>query len=136
MSLYGTRDAAATWEDACAKELREHQFERAVACLCSFYSRVRGIWIIVHRDDLTSGLGTSFKLEEVMDKHFESKHTLMRPSSDLAKSLVMLNRKILWQDNGIVYILEKRHCERVVEALYLQHAKTVVHASSQRERKR
>ena len=65
-------------------------------------------------------------LEGVTDKHFGSKHTVMGASSDLAKSLVMLNRKILWQDNGIAHIPDKRHRERVVEALNLQHAKTVV----------
>ena len=32
-------------------------------------------------------------LEEVMDIHFESTHTVMGASSDLAKSLVMQNRK-------------------------------------------
>ena len=53
-----------------------------------------------------------------MDKHFESKHTMMRASSDVAKSLVMLNRKIWWQDNGIAKILEK-----LAEALNLLHAK-------------
>ena len=42
MSLYGTRDAAANWEDADAKVLHEHHFERGVACPCSFYSRERG----------------------------------------------------------------------------------------------
>ena len=47
-------------------------------------------------------------------------------SSELAKSLVMLNRKILWQDSGVAQILDRRHSERVVEAQDLQHAKTVV----------
>ena len=61
-----------------------------------------------------------------MDKNFESKHTMMEASSDPAKSLVMLNRKIVWKDNGNAYIPDKRHCERVVEALNLQHARTVV----------
>ena len=32
VSLCGTRDAAANWEDACAKVLQAHQFERGVAC--------------------------------------------------------------------------------------------------------
>ena len=45
VSLFGTRDAAAKWEDARAKVLREHQFERGVARACSFCSRVRGIRI-------------------------------------------------------------------------------------------
>ena len=42
VSLYGTRDAAANWEDAYAKVLQEHQFNRGVACPCSFYSRKEG----------------------------------------------------------------------------------------------
>ena len=43
-------------------------------------------------------------LEEVLEKHFESKHTVMGASGNLAKSLVMLDRKIVWQDNRIAYI--------------------------------
>ena len=74
-------------------------------------------------------------LKEVMDKNLESKHTVMEASSGLAKSLVMLDRKILWQDNGIAYFPDKRHCERVVAPLNLQHAKTVV-APAVRERER
>ena len=114
VSLYGTRDAAANWEDAYAEVLREHLFDRGVACPCSFQSRVRGVRIIVHGDDFISG-GPRHQLkwlEEVMDKHCESKHTVMESSSDLAKSLTMLN--------------DKRHCVRVVEAVNLQHSKTVV----------
>ena len=41
VSLYGTRDTAENWADAYAKVLREHQFERGVACPCSFHSRDR-----------------------------------------------------------------------------------------------
>ena len=70
-----------------------------------------------------------------MDKHFESKLAVLGASSDLAESLVMLSRKILWQDNGVEYIPNKRHRERVVEALSLQHAKTVV-TPAVRERER
>ena len=35
-----------------------------------------------------------------LDKHFDSKHTVVGASSDPYESLVMLNKKILWQDNG------------------------------------
>ena len=54
---------------------------------------------------------------------------MMVASSDLGKSLVMLNRRIISQDDGIAHIPDKRRCERVVEALNLQHAKTVVTAA-------
>ena len=84
--------------------------------------------IIVRGDDFMSGGPRSQLewLEKVMDKHVESKHTMMGAFSDLGQSLVMQKRRIVWQDVRIGYIPDKRHCERVVEALNLQHAKTVV----------
>ena len=88
------------------------------------FSRVKGIWIIVRADDFISG-GLRHKLkwlEGVVDKHFKSKHTVMGASSDLSKSLVMLNRKILWQGNGNACIPDKILCEK----LNLQHPKTVI----------
>ena len=51
---------------------------------------------------------------------------MMVASSDLGKSQVMLNRKIVWQDEGFAYKPDTRHCERVVEALNVQHSTTVV----------
>ena len=86
MSLYGTRDAAANGTDAYANVLQE-------PCPCSFYSRVRGIKIVVHGDDFISGGARHHLiwLEEVMDKLVESKHTVMGASSDLARSLAMLS---------------------------------------------
>ena len=43
VSLYGACDAAANSEDAYAKVLQEHQFERGVVCPCAFYSRERDL---------------------------------------------------------------------------------------------
>ena len=49
-------------------------------------------------------------MKSIMSKHLESKHMMMRGSSDLGKSLVMLNRKNAWQDDGIAYYNpDKRH---------------------------
>ena len=59
-------------------------------------------------------------------KQFEWKHIMMEASSDLSKSLVMLNRKFVWQDGGNAYKTDTRKCKRVVEALNLKRAKTVV----------
>ena len=95
VSLCGTRGPAAILEDACAQVL--DQFEGEVACPCSLKSREGGIRVVVHGDDPLSG-GHRYQLEwmkSITNKHFESKHIMMRPSSDLGKSLVMLNRKIV-----------------------------------------
>ena len=80
MSLYGTRDAEANGTDAYANVLQE-------PCPCSFYSRVRGIKIVVHGDDFISDGARHHLiwLEKVMDKLVESKHTVMGASSDLAR---------------------------------------------------
>ena len=59
-------------------------------------------------------------------KQFERKPTMMEASSDRSKSLVMLNSKIVWQNGGDAYKTDTRYCERVVEALNLKRAKTVV----------
>ena len=74
MSLYGTRDAAAS-QSTAGTSVRP------------LGSRVRGVRIVVHGDDfLSSGPRHQLKsLEEAMDKHFESKHTVIDSSSYLAK---------------------------------------------------
>ena len=60
-----------------------------------------------------------------MNTHFESKHTMTGDSSDFAKSIVMLNRRISWRTLGIMYQPDMRHFGRIVEPLYLSQAKTV-----------
>ena len=61
-----------------------------------------------------------------MNELFDSKSIMMGAYCELVESLVMLNRKIVWQDDGISYTPSTSYCERVVEAPNLQNAKTVV----------
>ena len=75
-------------EDAYAKVPQEHQFERGVACPCSFYSRERGIWIVVFGDDFMSG-GPKHQLnwlKGIMNEYFESKHTMV------GRPVILVNR--------------------------------------------
>ena len=60
-----------------------------------------------------------------MDQHFEAQHTVMGESRSLKKSIVMLNRRISRRSYGIMYELDTKHCQRIVEALNLQQAKTM-----------
>ena len=57
----------------------------------------------VHGDDFTSdGLEHQLKrLEEVADEHFESKNTVKRAPSGLAKSLVMKNKNMAGHRNRV-----------------------------------
>ena len=63
---------------------------------CSFYPGERNVWVVVNGDDfLSGGLGKQLEwLKKVTNKHFESKHVMMGESSDLAKSIVTLDRRI------------------------------------------
>ena len=75
-------------------------------------------------------------LEKVMDKHFEAKHTVMGESRSLEKSIVMLNRRISWRSYGIMFEPDTKHCQRIVEALILQQAKTVGSPAGEESEKR
>ena len=120
VSLYGTRDAAAKWEDAYANA-------RGTASPCSLCCKDRWIRVVVHGDDFLSGGPRSQLgwLEKVLDKHCEAKHTVMGESKSLKKSIVMLNRRISWRNSGIMYEPDTKHCQRIVGALNLKQAKSV-----------
>ena len=60
-----------------------------------------------------------------MGKHFEGKVTVMGESRSLKKLIVMPNRRISWRSSGIMYDLDTKHCQRMVEALKKHQAKTV-----------
>ena len=49
----------------------------------------------------------------------------MGESRSLKKSIVMLNRRISCRNSGIMYELDTKHCQRIVDVLNLKQAKTV-----------
>ena len=87
----------------------------------------RGNRVVVHGDVfLFEGSRSQLEwLEKVMDKHFEAKDTVLGESRSLKKSIVMLNRRISWRTHRTMYEPYTKHCQRIVEALTLQQAKTV-----------
>ena len=50
-TLYGTRDAAAAWEECIYQVLSGLGFERGRSCPCLYYCRKRNIRVLVHGDD-------------------------------------------------------------------------------------
>ena len=127
VSLYGPHDAAASWETSMPKCFKNIILNAGLRVRAHSTQRKTGIRIVVHGNAFMTG-GPRDQLEclkIITKKHFETKHIMMGQSSDLWMSWVLLNRKIVWQDNGIENIPDNWHCERVVEALNLHHAKTV-----------
>ena len=54
MNLYGTRDAAANWQDLVARKMRSIGFVRGVYNPCTYYHPERSIRAMVHGDDYVS----------------------------------------------------------------------------------
>ena len=117
VSLCGTRDAAANWQD----------------CVCQGFdgSRPRSrsrmsVFILFQRTwDQRRRAWKRFleRLEQATDKHFGAKHTMMGESRGLKKSTVMINTRISWRSSVIMYELDTKHCHIIFEALNLQQAR-------------
>ena len=60
-SLYGTRDAATNWSQACSQILLDMGFEQGVSTPCLFFNRAKKICTVVHGDDFLSS-GSSMSL--------------------------------------------------------------------------
>ena len=52
-SMYGTRDAAANWEEKYSSHLVAHGFIRGKSSPCTFFHPTRGVRCVVHGDDFT-----------------------------------------------------------------------------------
>ena len=52
-SMYGTRDAAANWEDKYSSHLMAMGFSRGKSSPCTFFHPHRGVRCVVHGDDFT-----------------------------------------------------------------------------------
>ena len=51
MSLYGTRDAAANWQDMVSKTMKQLGFRQGEYNPCTYYHEKRGLCTLVHGDD-------------------------------------------------------------------------------------
>ena len=60
-----------------------------------------------------------------MEGHFEIKTTLLGPGSHCAKEMNVLNRRITWTSQGLMYEADPKHAKLAVEAMGLLDAKGV-----------
>ena len=107
-SLYGTRDAAQSWEEGGLG------LTRGSACLCVWRGRIKGedIVAIVHGDDITIG-GQRSAVESLIK---------MISKTDLEKSGRILNRVIEWDRDGITIEADQRHVREMRKGLELERA--------------
>ena len=128
-AMYGTRDAASSWERAYTDFMIKCGFDVGRISPCLFWHPSKELIVEIHGDDFTN-IGSEehlewFKLE--ISKTFEFKHKArLGPDQGDDKSVRILNRIISWQDGfGIKYEADQRHAEILIEALDLQTAREV-----------
>ncbi len=124
--LYGTRGAAAGWEDEYTAYMIELGFRRGLASGCLFYHPTKLLQCAVYGDDFTT-TGAAEDLDWLEDK-FEEKYAITRrgrlgPAADDQKEMVLLNRIVRWIDNvGLEIEADPRQGERLVAQLGLDGA--------------
>jgi len=122
-AMYGTRDAAQSWEATYRKAHEDWGFQVGSASPCIMFHPKREVRLVVHGDDFTA-LGWEHQLDwyrgQVTSK-FESKvKGRIGPAKDDLKSMRVLNRLVQWTSEGIEYEADQRHAELIIQELGLQ----------------
>ncbi len=116
--MYGTRGAAAGWEDEYSAFLQGIGFQRGLASGCLFYHPEKDLRVVVYGDDF-SAVGSCRELnwlEETMEKKYAiTKRGRLGPAREDQKELTLLNRVVRWVDNvGLDIEADPRQAERLV----------------------
>ena len=126
--MYGTRDAAAAWEDTYTRLLEKAGFKRGKTSSSVFWNASRRCRIVVHGDDFTI-LGPKSSVhcvKEILGKELEMKDrgTIGWGRHDQLQ-VNILNRRIPLDQEGIHYEGDHKHQAIIRQTLGLEHAKAV-----------
>ncbi len=126
LAMYGTRSAAAAWQDTVVEFMKSVGFKRGRTNPCIFYNAEKDVRTIVHGDDfLSAGAPDQLTwLDECLKQRFEIK-TARIGEEEEEKDMRILNRIVRVTEDGIEYEPDPRHAELIVEELKLQNAKAV-----------
>ena len=121
-TLYGTRDAAQSWEKECTNTLIEAGFVQGQASTCVFRHEANNIDIVVHGDDFTAFAEHHHIqwLRQVLAAKYELKFRgTLGPSVERGETpeITVLNRVVRWTSQGIEYEADPRHVEIIVHEL-------------------
>ena len=126
-SLYGTRDAAANWQNEVAKTMKQCGFRRGKMFPSTYWNRETKVKVLVHGDDFV-GVGNRPELKEfrrALGERFDLKTTMVGLGKGEAREGRVLNRIISVGENGWSYEADQRHGELIVDMLGLDGANPV-----------
>ena len=117
-AMYGTRDAASSWEACYTQVLVSAGFAQGKFTPCVF--RRDDVVVTVHGDDFTmTGQGEGLmRTEEEIRRSFDVKVQDLDPA-DVGAQMIVLNRRIVVEENGYAYEPDGKHTNKVLAALGL-----------------
>jgi len=126
-TMYGTRDASATWQRDYTELLETNEFSVGRAWPCIFTHKERDIRLLVHGDDflvLADDEGHAF-VDQVLKKRYEFKCDGHIGPGQEKQTMSVLNRLVKYHpDTGLVtYEADPRHAEALIKELHLENAK-------------
>ena len=127
MSLYGTRDAAANFQEEVRKVMVGLGFTQSKYSPSVYWHQARGLKTLVHGDDfITSGSREDAKwFKEGLEKRFEIKTKVVGGEKGEAKEERVLNRIVRVTADGWEYEADQRHSELIIKGMNLCEAKGV-----------
>ena len=126
-SLYGTRDAAANWQQEVAKAMKAWGFKRGKMYPSTYWNPEKGLRVLVHGDDFVGvgGRENLGKFREQLGERFGIKTSMLGLGPKEAKQGKVLNRIISVSEAGWTYEADQRHGELIVSMLDLGNANPV-----------
>ena len=124
LCLYGTRDAAKSWQQTLTDHLLSIGYKRGRGHISVFHHVEKGFKTLVHGDDYCSaGPRASLDwLQAELQKAYEIKTQRVSNGSGCTLEGEVLNRIVRWTPEGYELEGDPRHAELVVEQLGLESA--------------
>ena len=124
-SLYGTRDAAANFQEEVKRFMLHQGFKQGKYNVCTFWHPVKDLKTMVHGDDFVTvgGVEEMEWLRLAMEERFQIKTQVIGHRE--SREGKVLNRVIRATEEGWEYEADQRHGEVIIRAMNLQDAKGV-----------
>ena len=128
LCLYGTRDAAKSWQETLSAQLISIGFTRGVGYPSVFHHAKRDILTLVHGDDyFSSGMQNDLDwLEGELASAYEIQTQKIGAGSGCEREGKVLNRVVRYTDQGWQLEADPRHAELVIEQLGVGGSRSVV----------
>ena len=127
MSLYGTRDAAANFQEEVRKTMVHLGFKQSRYNPSIYQHKARRLITLVHGDDfISSGSRPDARwFKSALEGRFEIKTKVIGTGVDESREERVLNRVLRVTEAGWEYEGDQRHAELIVRGMNLREAKGV-----------